>query len=233
MICLKGKLVPLLLTAVATPQTTAFHAALQHDLNGRMANTRSPMASATPLFAVDQRQREQQQEMDQETIVILTDERDSHVDIDRLKAVAQKYRAEAAALEAQRAQERAARTEKAFAAFDRNKDGVISLSELRDVLEDQLGTKVPQERVEALMRRLDRSGDGKLQPDEFVGTEQCKAMLAGLARDEWRRAVKLKKIALIEKQVYSKFAKILKDKHIIDDERPKYRRCDNDGNSLF
>eukprot|EP00567_Pseudictyota_dubia_P007497 CAMPEP_0197439420 /NCGR_PEP_ID=MMETSP1175-20131217/6174_1 /TAXON_ID=1003142 /ORGANISM="Triceratium dubium, Strain CCMP147" /LENGTH=97 /DNA_ID=CAMNT_0042969335 /DNA_START=134 /DNA_END=423 /DNA_ORIENTATION=+ len=97
MIFLKGKLVPFVLAAVSSPQTTAFHAAPKHDLNGRMANTRSPMASATPLFAVDQRQREQQQEMDQETIVILTDERDSHVDIDRLKAVAQKYRAEAAA----------------------------------------------------------------------------------------------------------------------------------------
>ena len=53
-------------------------------------------------------------------------------EIERLKSMAAKLRAEASALEAERATELAEAAEKAFDKFDTNKDGEISLTELKD-----------------------------------------------------------------------------------------------------
>ena len=62
-------------------------------------------------------------------------------EIERLKSMAQKLRAEAAALEAERADELAIAAEKAFQKFDTNQDGEISFDELKQGLEKILKTE--------------------------------------------------------------------------------------------
>lgn len=133
-------------------------------------------------------------------------------DAERLRAMAAKYRAEAAALEAERGRQYAEAAETAFRKFDRNDDGEISLSELKQGLEQQLKTELPQERVEILLRKFDKTGDGKLQMEEFVGIEKFKTALAELAREEKRQAAELQKIAQLEQQAYDEISEILNDK---------------------
>ena len=91
-------------------------------------------------------------------------------EIDRLKSMAQKLRAEAAALEAERAEELAAATELVFRKFDTNQDGEISLQELKEGLEKSLKIELTDSRVEQIMKGFDVSGDGKLQRCEMVRT---------------------------------------------------------------
>lgn len=89
-------------------------------------------------------------------------------EIDRLKSMAQKLRAEAAALEAERQEELAAATEVVFRKFDTNQDGEISMEELKKGLEKSLKIELTDSRVEQIMKNFDVSGDGKLQLDEMV-----------------------------------------------------------------
>jgi HPt (histidine-containing phosphotransfer) domain-containing protein len=90
-------------------------------------------------------------------------------EIERLKSMAQKLRAEASALEAERAQELAAAAEIVFRKFDTNKDGEISLEELKAGLEKALKIELSDKRAEQVMKTFNVSGDGKLQLDEMVG----------------------------------------------------------------
>ena len=55
----------------------------------------------------------------------------------------------------------------AFKIFDRNKDGMISLQELKKVT-DILGTVLSKEEVDDFMKEADKDGDGTLDIDEFV-----------------------------------------------------------------
>lgn len=64
------------------------------------------------------------------------DKQDS--EIERLKEMAAKLRAEAASLEAEKARQLADAAEKAFKRFDVNSDGEVSLSELKTGLEREL-----------------------------------------------------------------------------------------------
>lgn len=110
-----------------------------------------------------------------------TDEDD---EITRLKAMAQKLRAEAAGLEAEQAEERANVARMAFEKFDDNSDGKISLDELKAGLEASLKTDIPQERVQKLMTKFDVSGDGYLQLEEMVSVDQFRNQLEAFSREE-------------------------------------------------
>lgn len=55
----------------------------------------------------------------------------------------------------------------AFDAFDRNRDGLVSVDELLQVM-GMLGEKMSREEAEASLRRGDSDGDGQLTYEEFV-----------------------------------------------------------------
>jgi len=105
-------------------------------------------------------------------------------EVERLKSMAAKLRAEASLLEAQQKEERANETERAFRKFDTNKDGQVSFEELKQGLEKYLKTELKEDRVKKLMEEFDASGDGSLQLDEFVNVEQFRNRLEAIVRDE-------------------------------------------------
>ena len=119
-------------------------------------------------------------------------------EVERLKSMAQKLRAEAAALEDDRAQERAATSESAFRKFDTNHDGKISLDELKAGLEKAFKMELPDKRIQQLMEGYDVSGDGKLQLDEFVSVNKFGNKLEMLNREEKQMALDSKKEAQME-----------------------------------
>jgi Chloroplast import apparatus Tic20-like/EF-hand domain pair len=109
---------------------------------------------------------------------------DNENEIERLKQMAAKLRAEAAALEASQSQAMADAAERAFRKFDTNQDGQISLDELKEGLEKAFKTELPEIRVKKLMEDFDKTGDGTLKLEEFVTVEQFRNRLDALARDE-------------------------------------------------
>lgn len=113
---------------------------------------------------------------------------DQDDEIARLKAMAQKLRSEAAALEADQAEERAEVAKMAFEKFDMDLDGKISREELKLGLEKSLKTTLSVERVQKLMDEFDVSGDGYLQIDEMVSVDQFRNKLEAYAREEKRLA---------------------------------------------
>ena len=104
-------------------------------------------------------------------------------EVERLKSMAAKLRAEAASLEAEQQQEMADAAQRAFDKFDTNSDGEVSLQELKAGLEKAFKTELPDKRVAKLMEDFDKSGDGALQLDEFVTVEQFRNKLDSLARE--------------------------------------------------
>ena len=119
-------------------------------------------------------------------------------EVERFKSMAQKLRAEAAALEDDRVQERAAISESAFRKFDTDQDGEISLDELKAGLEKAFKMELPDKRIQQLMEGYDVSGDGKLQLDEFVSVNKFGNKLEMLNREEKQMALDSKKAAQIE-----------------------------------
>mmetsp|Transcript_15701 Transcript_15701/g.19929 ORF Transcript_15701/g.19929 Transcript_15701/m.19929 type:complete len:396 (-) Transcript_15701:31-1218(-) len=120
---------------------------------------------------------------------------DQDDEIERLRSMAAKLRADAAALEAEKAQQLAEASEKAFRQFDTNKDGEISVAELKEGLEKVLKTELSDKRVQELMKEFDASGDGALQLDEFVGVDIFRNKLELLAQEEKRLALEAKEKA--------------------------------------
>lgn len=127
------------------------------------------------------------------------DEEDNEIEL--LRAKAAKLRAEAAALEAEKAQELADAAEKAFRQFDTNKDGEISVAELKAGLEKVLKTELSDKRVEQLMKEFDDSGDGSLQLEEFVGVDKFRNKLELLSQEEKRLAAEAKRKAQAEEEL--------------------------------
>lgn len=128
---------------------------------------------------------------------------DSETDdeIERLQSMAAKLRAEAAALEAEQSKAVAEAAERAFKKFDLNQDGNVSVQELKKGLEKEFKQELPEKRVQQLMDAFDKSGDGALQLDEFVGVDQFRNRLDALARDERAQALEKAKLAKAEEAV--------------------------------
>jgi hypothetical protein len=119
-------------------------------------------------------------------------------EVDRLKSMAQKLRAEAAALETDRKQELAAIAESAFRKFDTDQDGEISINELKAGLEKAFKMQLPDKRIQQLMEGFDVSGDGNLQLDEFVSVNKFGNKLDMLNREEKQMTLDSKKAAQME-----------------------------------
>jgi hypothetical protein len=123
-------------------------------------------------------------------------------EIERLRSMAAKLRAEAAALESDQAQAMASAAERAFQKFDTDGDGKVTLAELKAGLEKQFKKELPENRVKQLMESFDKSGDGALTLDEFVNLNQFSNKLDALARDERTQALEKAKVAKQESEVY-------------------------------
>ena len=163
-----------------------------------------PRTTTTPLTLLYLKHTPQEQE-------VADDE------IERLKSMAQKLRAEAAALEAERAEELAEAATVAFQKFDTNNDGQITMDELKAGLEKVLKTELPTSRIEKLMADFDTSGDGALQLDEFVGMDKFKNKLEALAREEKRQA----REAIAAAQKEEELAKLAQARlEILNDKEP-------------
>jgi len=113
---------------------------------------------------------------------------DEDNEIARLKAMAQKLRAEAASLEAEQATQRANVARIAFEKFDDDSDGNISLKELKSGLEASLKTEISEARIQKLMNKFDMSGDGYLQLEEMVSVDQFRNQLEAFSREEKQMA---------------------------------------------
>ena len=121
-------------------------------------------------------------------------------EIERLRSMAAKLRAEAATLEAEQQQTMANVVAKAFGKLDTNNDGQISLQELKAGLEKEFKMELSEKRVKELMDAFDKSGDGALQLDEFVGMDQLRNRLDALAREEKALALEKAKAAKMEQE---------------------------------
>jgi len=119
-------------------------------------------------------------------------------EIDRLRSMAAKLRAEAASLEAERAQTLSEAANKAFLEFDLNKDGSVNLEELKIGLEKKLKIDLSDARVAEVMKTFDDSGDGELQPNEFVTIDKFRNKISEFARKEKLLVSEAKKIAIKE-----------------------------------
>lgn len=138
-------------------------------------------------------------------------------EISRLRAMAQKLRSEAAALEAQQAEERARIAKLAFNKFDNNSDGKISTEELKAGLEASLKTEISQERVQKLMDKFDVSGDGYLRLEEMVSVDQFRNQLEAFSREEKRLAQE----AVVEAQKEEEASKLAEAKlALLNDKDP-------------
>lgn len=157
-------------TCIKTLPTTRANNAINNNFATRSSRRIiMPIATTTQLYAAED-----------------DDAQDN--EIERLKKMAAKLRAEAASLEADKAKQLAEAAEKAFNKFDVNSDGEISLSELKTGLEKELKTDISEKRVQELMEVFDKSGDGALQLDEFVTVDRFRNQLESLAREEKRLA---------------------------------------------
>jgi len=122
-------------------------------------------------------------------------------EIERLRSMAAKLRAEASKLEAEKQQELADAAERAFRKFDTNQDGQISSAELKAGLEKAFKTELPDNRVQKLMEDFDKTGDASsLSLDEFVTVDQFRNKLDALAREEKQQALDKAKAAKQEEE---------------------------------
>jgi len=72
----------------------------------------------------------------------------------------------------------------AFDQFDANKDGVITLPELKLGMQDILRTELSEKSIEKVMNHFDTSGDGKLQRDEFVTLDKLRSKIDEVKKEE-------------------------------------------------
>lgn len=132
----------------------------------------------------------------------------------KLRASAAAFRAEAEALQDEREQQRRVWADRSFTKFDSNNDGVVGVAELRAGLEGPLkktftkqlsarmgrkptpeevdekiaelpgGCLFPDDLARKLIDMYDQTGDGLLQQSEFAPTEELRARLESMFREQ-------------------------------------------------
>lgn len=107
-----------------------------------------------------------------------------------------------------------------FSDFDTNKDGSISIEELRNGLERELKAAVTEEQARQIMAAFDRSGDGALQLDEFKSVDEFKIKLENVIREERSRADKAAAEAREAKIAADAADKLAKEISTILNDRP-------------
>jgi len=118
-------------------------------------------------------------------------------EVQRLRAMAQQLRNDAAELAAEQAQKVSEMAMKTFTKFDLNNDGTISIDELKVGLEKAVKREIPQNRIEKLFQKIDANGDGVLQLEEFVSVDRLKNQLDFIVQEE--KAVALEEAKLAQK----------------------------------
>lgn len=181
------------IAAVAISATDAF-------VTNPTARTHLPATRATNNFVATTTQHQSSIRMPATQLYNTEDDDAQDNEIERLKKMAAKLRAEAASLEADKANQLAEAAEKAFNTFDINSDGEVSLTELKLGLEKALKTEISEKRVQELMEVFDKSGDGALQLDEFVTVDRFRNQLEALAREEKRLAAEAEKESKLQEQ---------------------------------
>ena len=56
---------------------------------------------------------------------------------------------------------------KLFEKYDRDKNGVITRNEFKKVVEDKYQASIRPEKIDQMMKNVDRNGDGEIDYDEF------------------------------------------------------------------
>jgi hypothetical protein len=111
-------------------------------------------------------------------------DRNTDNEVERLRAMAKQLREEATTLAAEQARKVSETTQKVFSKFDLNKDGTISVDELKAGLEKAFKHEIPESRIEKLVDKFDQNGDGILQMDELVSVDKMRNQLDALIREE-------------------------------------------------
>lgn len=103
--------------------------------------------------------------------------------------------------------------QRAFAVFDRDGSGSVTINELGEVLQQlHPDLKPTKEEIEKIMRLMDQNGDGQINLDEFLSTmetwfvqEQDNSSSGKRKRDN--QDVRWKKSNFLEQRKYSKKSK--------------------------
>jgi len=139
-------------------------------------------------------------------------------EIERLKTMAAKLRSEAASLEASREAELAAAAEKEFNKFDTDKSGTVSIEELKAGLEKSFKKDVVDDSVEKIMKTFDKSGNGELDPTEFVTLDKFRNKINEIEREDRIFALNSRKDDLAKAEA-AKFKEALVEQ--LNDNPPK------------
>jgi calmodulin len=67
----------------------------------------------------------------------------------------------------------------AFASFDKDGSGSISVEELREVLVENLGQQVSDDELDRLVKLADANGDGEIDFDEFKALMHTEQIVTG------------------------------------------------------
>eukprot|EP00980_Cylindrotheca_fusiformis_P017095 scaffold5247_cov130-Cylindrotheca_fusiformis.AAC.14 len=105
-------------------------------------------------------------------------------EVEMLRNKARQLREEANELAKEQARKVAESAKKVFEKFDLNKDGSITVSELKQGLQKSMKTEIPESRIKKLVDFFDKNGDGKLQLNEFVSEDKLRNQLDFLIREE-------------------------------------------------